>query len=693
MSKRLLTAALIVAGALLVPESIHAHGGQYRGPGDTVPPGGGGGTGGSPGPAGPAGPTSPTPGTPFTPGPMGPGGGGTVAPSSGPRTGDTGPDLTAWTFWWEFNKEPFLNLKSHVHDLGTTTGTDGFYLGRGERQKGKDSLRPSEVQIRQRVVPALQRALEKESNNDILTGCLIALAKIGDTKSEEGDSEFEPLIARFLTHNVQEVRETAAVALGILANDRSVPTLAHLVFDSPEGRKLVDAREVDNRTRAFAAYGLGLIGARTTKETVRLDVVDRLERAIRDDSTRMRDLKVACLVSMGLVPLSTITPLANVEKSTDDESPRITCRTEQIDYLLEYLADENQRHLVRAHAPTAVGRLLDGLPPKELETYKPRITKALLERLGRRANDKLEVVQSSILALGMVGDADNDQEDRDIREALAAVPKDVKDVLARRFALIAMAKVAGNPGGGEKTDEGISEASKFLLTRLGKGSDVAWAGLGIGVLGRLLNENDNPGSAVGDLTAALRDALREEKSGDKLGALALGAGILRDQESTTILLEKLSKTRDPEARGYIALGLGLMDARPAVEPIQRIVEDSRYRPELLQQAAIALGLLGDKDLVVNLLSMLREAKSLGTQAAIASALGFIGDKRSIDPLVAMLENDDISDRARGFAAVALGIVADKEILPWNSKIAVDLNYTASTQTLNDTSGTGILNIL
>ena len=71
-----------------------------------------------------------------------------------------------------------------------------------------------------------------------------------------------------------------------------------------------------------------------------------------------------------------------------------------------------------------------------------------------------------------------------------------------------------------------------------------------------------------------------------------------------------------------------------------------------------------------------------------------GDQGSITPLVAMLKNQDITDSARGFAAVALGIVADKELLPWNSKIAEDLNYRASTQTLVDSSsGTGILDIL
>ena len=111
------------------------------------------------------------------------------------------------------------------------------------------------------------------------------------------------------------------------------------------------------------------------------------------------------------------------------------------------------------------------------------------------------------------------------------------------------------------------------------------------------------------------------------------------------------------------------------------------------KAAIALGLLGDKSLVLELTEMLKEASSLATQASLASALGFIGDERSVEPLVQMLADSNLTDTARGFAAVALGIVADKEDLPWNSKMAVDVNYRASTETQNTTDGKGLLNIL
>jgi HEAT repeat protein len=695
MKNLVLASALLAAGLFALQGVSSAHGGQYRGPGDTVPPGGGGGTGGGPSTPGPAGPSTPGPSGPSTPGPAGPTGGGPAAPITAGGGGASGPDLTVWTFWWEFNKEPYLNLKSHIHSGDVQTGSDGFFLGRGEKQQGKDSLRPTEDQIRQKVVPALKNALENESNNDILTGCLIALAKIGDTKSEEGTSEFEPIISAFLADGVQEVSETAAVALGILANDRSVQTLADLLFDTPEGRKAVKAGEVKTRTRAFAAYGLGLIGARTTDEATRLDVVNRLVTAIRDDSTKTRDLKVACLISIGLVPLETFTPPDVADGTAEEDVPAITCRVAQLDYLLEYMTNEDNRYLVRAHAPTALGRLLAGLPPEIFDEYKPRVARALIERMSKKAGDKVEVVQSAILALGLIGDADNDSIDKEIRKALAAVPKEVKKPQARYFGMIAMAKVGGTPGSGQGIEDGIKEANKFLLDRLvkGKSQDPAWAGLAIGVMGRMLGDAQVTSASINDMTAALRDSLRSEKSAEKVGAFALGAGILGDIEATDAMLDRLAKISDAEARGYIAVGLGLMNAREAIEPIQKIVESSKYRPALLQQTAIALGLLGDKELVPKLIDMLGDAKGLATQAAISSALGFIGDQRSIDPLVGMLENDDITTSARGFAAVALGIVADKETLPWNSKIAVDLNYRASTTTLNDMDGTGILNIL
>jgi len=693
MKLLLLASALAACATLGLQELTFAHGGTYRGPGDTTPPGGGGagGSGGptSPGPGAPGGPGPTGPGTPAPGGPTSPGGSPGGSPSVTPGGAGGGPDLTGWSFWWEFNKEPYLNLKAAIWGGGVKTGTPGWFLGEGAREDAKDTRRPSDAQIRQKVVPALLRALETETNNDILTGCMIALAKIGDATDESGESRFEAAIKPHLKDGTQEIAETAAVSIGILANDHSKDLLIDLMSDNRRARDAVGSLEVDYRTRAFAAYGLALLGAKTQEASVRHDIVKALIEVLESEKTSTRDLKVACLISLGLVPLDPVRPI--VASDEDPPAPE-SCRSGQIEYLLRLFENEaDYHHLIRAHAPAAAARLLDGLPVEEFELYKARIARTLLEKCDSRSKEPSEILQSSVLALGQLGDSDSDPLDVEIRDALIQVPKAIGDQQTRNFSLIALAQVGGRPGEGAEPSKDV--VSKHLLATMsrGKSSMQSWAGLSIGVYGRAMLESGRLGDPEG--ARALRDALEREKNDDKLGAFAIAAGILQDLEAQATLLERLESVRQENVRGYIAVGLGLMGSRGAITPIQRVVKESKYQPELLRQAAVALGLLGDKDLVDDLIEMLREAKGLASQAALASALGTIGDARSIDPLVAMLENQDLTASARGFAAVALGIVADKEALPWNSKLSVNLNYRATTETLNDAEGLGILNIL
>jgi len=705
MKKLVFAAALLAGGIYGLQGPTYAHGGQYRGPGDTVPPGGSGsGGGGGAGPTtGPAGPSTPGPAGPSTPAPGAPGspGQGPGRPTTGPA-GDTGPDLTQWSFWWEFNKEPYLNLKSKIFDGATATGTEGWFLGQGEKSQSKDTLKPTEEQIRQKVVPALLAALEKENNNDIVTGCLIALAKIGDPPSDDGTSQFEGILEKFLADKNQEISETAAVAMGILANVKSIPKLEQLLKDRPEGRKLVGSSEVNYRTRAFAAYGLGLIGARTADESKRQDIVKILREALESDDTKTRDLKVSCVISLGLVPLNTIEAAAaetpEKGKGKDALVAPETSRVAQLDYLLAFLGNEDENYLVRAHCPTALARLLtaEGMPSQVYAEYRKRVAEDLLNRMDKKSKEQAEVVQSSILALGLIGTNDGkDALDKKIRSALIAVPKDISDQQARHYSMIALAKIGGSIGA-EDPDGGIDEVKKALLTQLadGKSNVKPWAGLASGVMVHELNERKFQSSSIVSLQEAVRTSLSEEKDGSKVGSYAISSGIMGDVEATKTLVDQLDKQKTDEARGYVAIGLGLMGARESIEKINKIVDDSKYRPDLLKAAAIALGLLGDKDVVPKLTDLLANSKGLATQASLSSALGFIGDQRSIDPLVQMLANESLTGAARGFAAVALGIVADKEPLPWNSKIGLDLNYRAATQTLTDNAaGTGILDIL
>ena len=702
MKKLLLLGALLAVGAIGLQDVSTGHGGTYRGPGDTVPPGGGGGGGGGgPSTPGPSGPSAPGPSGPGTPGPAAPG-----APAAGPAApttsgGGGGPDLTLWQFWWGFNKDPYLNLKAHIHSRSTLTGSDDFFLGHGQQTQAKDSLAPSQETIRNKIVPALLKALETENNNDIVTGALIALAKIGDVPSEGGASKFQEVIMPFLKHGNQEIAETAAVALGLLGNPASIEVLEGLLLDNSLGRGMVGSEGgVNYRTRAFAAYGLGQIGYFLEDEEKRQGIVETLWKICETPRMSTRDIKVAAVIAMGLVPLPIAVdtaPAAGEEVVEEEEGPTTpTTRQEQIDYLLAFFTaetDKNKPHLVRAHAPRAIAKLLEGLPHEERQALlEEKVVPALKPYVSKRGNiGARELRQSASLAFGMLGDLDEDPWDKEIRTALQDACGNA-DQQVKKYSVMALGQVGGRPGTGDNPVAGESDVRKYLMTTLSKGKTVrTWAALGMGVMERgLINANREQSASA---LSALRSSLEGTRTKSEVGAYSLALGIAGDTDAELIMLEKLDRMADDEVRGYISVGLGLMNSIQAIEPIQKVVIESKYRGELLKQAAIALGLLGDKNVVTSLTTMLKEAKTLSTQAAIASALGFIGDARSVDPLVGMLEDDELTGAARGFAAVALGIVADKETLPWNAKFSVDINYRANTTTLTGENGTGLLDIL
>ncbi len=692
MKRSITLAALLAAGSTFLLDTSSAHGGSYTGPGDTVPPGGGGGGGGGVGPGmpGPSGPSTGLPGAPGTPSPAGPGGatGGPGGRPGGPVTGGgSGADLTTWEFWWGFNKHQYLNLKAHIHAGLTRTGGDDFFTGRSTQDSARSTFKPSEEVVRNTVVPALKDALEKERHNDIVTGSLIALSKIGDATNEDGMSEFEPIIARFLSDPNQEIAETAAVALGILANEASVGKLKDLALDTPAGRKLVGATEVRYRTRAFATYGLGLIGARSGRNEVRQEIAHILIELMQTSETSTRDVKVAAVIALGLTPID-VDPSEDPAGTADNAASRRA----QLKYLERFYQDQKNHFMIRAHVPTAMARLLDGAPADA----KDGLAGLLLDALDKNSKERDEVRQSCVLSLGMIGDSDSDKVDAEIRAALKRMSVQ-GDLQSKNFTNIAMAQVGGRPGRGTGNELGQKEARDFLLGQLtrGDGHMKTWAGIGIGVMENALTKNDVPASSASATAKdTLRKALEDAASPDQVGAFSVGVGIAGDIEARKVLAHKLKNTSEYNTRGYVAIGLGLTDARESVKDIQQIVKDSKYSPELMKSAAIGLGLLGDKELVPDLITMLGQAKSMSSQAAIATALGFIGDSRSVDPLVTMLvKKGGVTDSARGFAAVALGIVADKELLPWNAKISANINYRANTTSLTGDNGTGILDIL
>ena len=598
-------------------------------------------------------------------------------------------DMTEWTWWWELHKEIHLQLRARLRDGGVASGSDGFFLGRGQKSAARnDGVGPSREQVRGEVVPALLRRLEAEKSQDVRTSCLIALARIGEDEDATATA-LEPVLRRHLQDADSTVVETAAIALGILGNDATAFLLGDLVRDTAAGQAAVGKEEVPVRVRAFAAYGLALLGRNSAREDVRRFVVHSLTRGIEEDDTASADLSAACVIALGRVPLAAggVFPDPG-PKTVAASSASLEAQTA---YLIELLRDERKlKRVARAHVPTSLG-LLASDPALDGGEVKARVGEALLERLSLSRRENTDVLQSCAIGLGLIGDIDDDELDGRIRRTLVALPSRIDDRQARHFALISVGWVSARTGRGDAG--GVADLRAHLLRQFtgGRGDTPQWAGLALGLLGRAeAARGELPSTAV---VRALHSGLRDAKAPSDIGALCIASGLLRDPNATSLMLDKLARTKEGQARGHAAVGLGMLNAREALVPIRRLADESTYRPDLLRELAIALGLLGDPSVVDLLLDKLGRSSALSAQASIARALGRIGDRRAVTPLVQMLDRATLHDQARAFAAVAVGIVADREELPWNTILGVGLNYNAAPETLFDQQGNGVLNIL
>jgi len=597
-------------------------------------------------------------------------------------------DPGAWQLWWSFNKDPYLRYGRINTGESKTLGGD-FYLGKGERIRtigGRASL----ATIQGKVVPGILAAMKDGGSNEFMRGALLALAKIGAEKSTRN---LEFTLNWFLDgdNGNQLMNFTAPVALGILANKDSYEALAGLARDDEMGRK-VYGRKVNDPMRAFATYGLGLIGSHTTDVNMRRRIVRDLIACLEDEDSDNSDLKVAAMTAMGLVPLEVVENDMVCFCGTCKVADPDTSLGSQVTYLLRYFTSDGEYDAtVRAHTATTLGRLIEAQPEGMSARLKEVVTQFLVDSLGKYARQPDDVRRSAVLALGLIGDADKDKADVWIRNALT---RSVRrgDPIEKRFALISLARSGARKGTGEDPFSGTATARKELLTAIsrGKQSIRPWAALATGILGYHLR--DEGGQMDPSVDHALRVALGRAKKPDEVGALALAVGLRGDHEAAENLIGQLEKAKTEDARSYASLGLGLAGDLSAIEPLQEALGGASKEPLLASRSGLALGLLGNTEVVQALLDTLEDTEDASTRKSIVQALGYIGDERSIDSLVAIMSDVNEDKEVRTQAVVALGYAADRAALNWRSKIASGVNYLAQSDMLTSSDGSGILDI-
>ena len=514
--------------------------------------------------------------------------------------------------------------------------------------------------------------LDETEDRDVATSCMIAMAKIG---TDHADFRLVDVFAPRLARANQEVRETAALAIGLsaIAGDRELDLLAGLALDEAIGRKACGG-EVDVRTRAFALYGLGLTAHDVDNPSVKQRAFEVLRKALADRSIAQRDVAVAAVTGLGLLHLDATDP---VQSQLRGEVLAVLER-----FYLEPLGPADQ--LVQSHCPTAIARLVGRDEP--IAAHYRELFALDLAGKGPTKRSADDIGRSCALALGRLVRPYDDKNaaqcpDGVFSQQLLGAFQHAKDRQTRFFALIALGQI-----GGELNRAALLSA--FDEAKSQKETERTWCALALGVLA---NRGDAPDAMV---VNTLGDAFEVAKTPQATASLGVALGLAKATDRGDLVRKRMLEMRaQADVAGYLAIGLALMPDRRAVEDLRGLLPKATRMPQLLTQVAVALGKLGDRGVTEELQRILVDGETnLAKLSAVASALGFIGDRRTIKPLVAMMGDSSLHPLARAFAAAALGGVADRHPLPWNAKIGIDCNYRAAVETLTGTA-TGVLDIL
>jgi HEAT repeat protein len=643
-----------------------AHGGQYRGPAGEVPPGSRDPKDPQPPPENPGTPTPPSGGdtgtpppggadgtpTPEPPKPKSPDAGGPTAgaPSGGAVTerGKVAPPKAMsyenWLFWWNYNKDEFLNLKAAVKAMenAVSTKNSAHFFGAGGNRNRTETQAPTEKMIQDLIIPKLQQVLaNKDMHPDIRGGAVIALARC------RGGLEDVKAIMEMAKHNSGEdklVQESAILALAMM----QVKTAE--VRDFLIG--LVDNMDVAFRARCFAALTLGLLKDNSP------ETFAALERRL-DGRESTPDVPVCALLAIGLI-------------GDEKKVPDLVKWLDAGGYGKSRFGD-----LEKAYVVSALGKIGS---PEALKSIEATLKRK--DSLARR---------SAMIAFGQIVPQADAATQADKVEKLVAVLENEDDATALNFGLISLGRI----GGQDDVAEPVRKAALTALSKhfkSGSNNNKPYAALALGVLGFQSNpESPKPAETKYQIIDLIRRDLAEMK-GDKiaLGAQAVALGLVGEKDADTVkLLANILADRGNEKklRGAAAIALGLIGDASAREAILKALEEREDR-DLRVDTAVAAGLLGDSSAVEKLVEILNDPKaSQFVLGSVALALGQIGDRRAFEPLLKILEpekaNGVYPDLTRALVVVALGQISDRSDYRVLYRLSKDVNYRASVSALDE----------
>jgi len=666
---RILFLALVLSVVGYVAGDASAHGGSFRGPNGGVPPGlrepsdpeppppppsdpgdpGGPTTPGGPAPA----PTTPqdsggeTSGGDPTPSPVGPTGG-----PQQKRATTKSLTFESWRFWWGYNCDDILNLKSHIYSARTSSSSPIFFSSKKDEENRRNATRPTERAVMKTIIPALLATIDRPNDHeDVQGGAITALGKIGTAR-------YLPLFEATIWNRYQnekgqsikfgyQATESGVIALGLMPNidDATKEQIRRICLAalSDEGLR--------TRERAWAAVCLGL---QRDAGAVR-PLVAALQKSYKDEN-----IPAGILCGIGLI--------GNCEETQairEDLQKGLT--SGQL-----FGQDISGSDRMRSFIGYALMKIGD-----------PKALPALLGVLDSRKQGRI-VKRSAAIAIGPLGAIEPDAASKE--KAVAGLLKYLNnsggDASGENFAVIALSQI-----GTDKALETLMD-----LADNGQYGQRPFAALGLSTR-VFYNDRDAAEGKAEAMDKGLRKKIVERlaklsekyKDADTKAAFMLARGLVRDNTATEELVTiASSKSGDPVLRGFSCVALGLMgDASDTVKDALKIALEERKNADLRRDAATGLGLLRDADVVKLLLDMLSQAQSFAVQGQLITAIGTIGDHTAIAPLVQILDDTSMNTATRAMAAVGLGMIGDLREMTPLGRLSQNYNYRASVPDLDE----------
>jgi HEAT repeat protein len=465
--------------------------------------------------------------------------------------------------------------------------------------------RPDPLGPRRAEVLATLRAIaDSDGERMVRASALIALGRAG---GDEDARRFVETLAR--ESEPMDVREAAAVGLGIL------PPLTDKDTGDKVRAYLVEVMRrpgvLSGRPRGLVLFAIGLRAR--SDATLRMELVGRTAEKELPDGEEAANLAFACGLAGDVAAVPEL--LQGARKAE--------------------LGGTDLTDIGRSHAVTALGRAggagaLDDLC-------------AILR--SRRSG--LETKRAAALALGRIlRDAPPEEAAADrAGPALRECFEKESDTILRGFSAVAL--------GGAQPPRSLP----VLMEAIDHGGNVAvkpYCALALGFGARTLG-----GDEARRIGIFLRNELDKTNHMELGSALSLAIGLAQVGDGEEWLLERVRLERLPApARGAAAQALGLLgNASP--KAVEALKEAARTGPPgVLEDAALALGILGQRAIAKDLAIDLPRVGSAHAQARVMLALSYLAHTESVEPLLKALRDRSSPPTAREFAAVALGILGD-----------------------------------